>query len=96
MAILADQIFMEIPARRVQRTFLCCPSVEWMGVLAIDRELFREAEGDVVFAMRRGIDFLGRARLLAAEIIRRQPSVAVARPPRLQPGILRCIAGVDD
>src|SRR5450759_5106220 len=50
-AVAADQIFMEIPARGLQRAFLCRPFVERMGVRALDRDLFGEREGDMVVAL---------------------------------------------
>src|SRR5450830_453505 len=85
VAVAADQVFMEIPARRLQRALDHRPLVERVGVLALDRDLFGERKGDVIFPMRGLADVAGAARLLAAEVVGRhgehdQPLVAVARP----------------
>src|SRR5450830_52968 len=50
-AVAADQIFMEIPARGLQRAFLCRPFVERMGIRALDRDIFGEREGDMVVTL---------------------------------------------
>src|SRR5512146_1518939 len=46
-AVAADQIFMEIPTRCLERPFLGRPFVEWVGVRALDCDLFGEREGDM-------------------------------------------------
>ena len=63
---------------------------------AFDSRLRRQRESDPIFFVRDLADVAGIARLLTAEVVRRhakddEPLVAIARPQRLQPGILRCV-----
>src|ERR1035437_5117275 len=71
VAVAADQIFMEIPARGLQRALLRRPFVERVGVLALDRDLFGDWEGDMVVALGGLLDLTDAARLLAAEVVGR-------------------------
>ena len=56
VAIAADEIFVEIPAWRLQRPLGRRPSVEGMRVLAFHRHLFGDRERDVEFALRGRVD----------------------------------------
>ena len=90
----SDQIFMEIPARRFERTLHDGPPVEGMRVLAFDRRFLGYRERDVILALCSAVDVARAARLLTAEIVGRntqdkKTAVTVARPKRLQAGILR-------
>src|SRR5262249_27499615 len=94
---MADQIFVEIPARRVERALARRPLVEGMRVRSPDLRLGGERKADAVLAARGEDNLLRPARLLSAEIVRRdrddhQPAVAIARPQLLQAGILRRVA----
>src|SRR5262249_400860 len=56
IAVQADQIFMEIPARSIERTLRDGPFVERMRVLAFDRRLLGHRECDVVLALCSAVD----------------------------------------
>src|SRR5262249_10915820 len=99
MAVAADQVLMEIPARPVTGTLERRPFVERVRLRSLHVGLGGEWEAHAVFAMSGLVDLGGTARLLAAEVVRRHADdqkalVAVARPQFLKPGILRGVAAL--
>src|SRR5262245_15885454 len=94
MAVTPDEIFVKIPAWRLERALAGRPFVERMRARTLHLRLGGEGETDSVLAVR-GLDDVGRtAGFLAAEIVRRhaddhQPAPVVALPQLPQPGILR-------
>ena len=71
MAIAPDQVFVKIPARRLDRTFGRRPFVERMLVPDPAPGLRGKRKGHAVVVMRGLHDVDRRARFLAAEIVGR-------------------------
>lgn len=94
-AIGGQQIFVEVPARRLRLAQrLGDPAVERVGFRPGHRVFRGHREVDPEIHLAELPDLLGAARLLPAEIVRRhaqhdEAAVAVLVPQRLQPLILR-------
>src|SRR6185503_362190 len=65
MAVAADQVLVEIPARQFERLFARRPFVERMLCGAAHLGLGGERKGDAVALMRRVLDLADAARLLS-------------------------------
>ena len=105
IAVAANQVFVEVPARNILRPCLRRPFVERMRVRAFDHGLRRNREGDAVLVLRGLGDLASAARFLPAEIVGgnaddRQAATVKFGPQFLQAGILRRESakrgGIDD
>src|SRR5262245_44284248 len=97
MSVAADQIFVKIPARRLERAFAGGPFVEGMRTRPLHLRLCGKRKADAVLAVCSLRDLGRAAGLLAAEIVRgyaddHQAALVVAPPELLQTGILGRVA----
>ena len=94
IAVAADQIFVEVPARDILRPRFGGPFVERMRIRALHDGFCRDRKGNAILVLR-GLRDLGRAAgLLSAEIVGgnaddHQAAVVKLGPQLLQSGILR-------
>src|SRR6266571_4057863 len=65
MAVAADQVFVEIPAWRLEWALACIPLVERMGALSFHLHLCSEGKAGAIFAVRGPGDLLDATGLLA-------------------------------
>src|SRR5690242_337237 len=99
MSVVADQVFVEIPARRFERTLARRPLVERVRGGAFDGRFGGKRKFHAVLVMRSMHDVDWCTRFLAAEVVRRyadhhQSLVVIARIKLLQAGELRRVSAL--